>query len=74
MPKIRVLLADDHQLFREGLVNILKSQQDFDVVGEANDGLEAVSAYEADDYDIILMDENMPEEEEPLYIIPLGNY
>ena len=42
MAKIKVLLADDHQLFREGLSGILKTQPDFTVIGEASDGLEAV--------------------------------
>jgi len=41
MSKIRVLLVDDHSLFREGLRNILISQPDFEVIGEASDGLEA---------------------------------
>ena len=38
MAVTRVLLADDHQLFREGLANILNGQPDFEVVGEAGDG------------------------------------
>ena len=42
MKKTRVLLADDHHLFREGLMNILNNQADFEVVGEANDGVEAL--------------------------------
>jgi len=33
MKKIRILLADDHQLFREGVANILRTQADFDVIG-----------------------------------------
>jgi len=60
MPKIRVLLADDHQLFREGLVNILKSQQDFEVIGEASDGLEAIVKAGQLLPDLILMDVTMP--------------
>jgi DNA-binding NarL/FixJ family response regulator len=60
MPKIRVLLADDHQLFREGLVNILKSQPDFEVVGEASDGLEATIKANQLSPDLILMDVTMP--------------
>lgn len=42
MPIIRVLLADDHALFREGLSGILEAQPDFEIVGQAADGLEAV--------------------------------
>jgi DNA-binding NarL/FixJ family response regulator len=60
MPKIRVLLADDHQLFREGLVNILKAQPDFEVVGEASDGLEAMVKANQLLPDLILMDVTMP--------------
>ena len=60
MAKIRVLLADDHQLFREGLVNIIKSQPDFDVVGEASDGLEAIVKAKQLLPDLILMDVTMP--------------
>jgi DNA-binding NarL/FixJ family response regulator len=60
MPKIRVLIADDHQLFREGLINILKSQPDFEVVGEASDGLEAEIKAKQLVPDLILMDVTMP--------------
>ena len=41
MSKIRVLLVDDHSLFRDGMARILNSQMDFEVVGEATNGLEA---------------------------------
>jgi DNA-binding NarL/FixJ family response regulator len=55
-----VLLADDHILFREGLVGIIAAQPDFEVVGEAGDGLEArVKARELVP-DLILMDIGMP--------------
>lgn len=60
MGKIRVLLADDHSLFREGLVNILNSQPDFEVVGEAGDGLEAIIMARKITPDLILMDVTMP--------------
>ena len=60
MPKIRVLLVDDHQLFREGLANILKTQPDFEVVGEASDGLEATIKANQLSPDLILMDVTMP--------------
>ena len=61
MNKIRVLLADDHSLFREGLAGILRAQPDFEVVGEAADGLEA--AVKARDLrpDLIVMDVCMPD-------------
>ena len=60
MEKIRVLLADDHSLFREGLAGILNAQQDFEVVGEASDGLEALVKAQELAPDLILMDINMP--------------
>ncbi len=60
MPKIRVLLADDHHLFREGLANILTAQPDFEVVGEASDGLEATIKANQLSPDLILMDVTMP--------------
>ncbi|MEW5940013.1 MAG: response regulator transcription factor [Chloroflexota bacterium] len=60
MEKARVLLADDHALFREGLAGIIASQPDMEVVGEANDGLEAVVKAEALHPDLVLMDVQMP--------------
>jgi len=60
MTVIRVLLADDHSLFREGLANILNAQPDFEVVGEAGDGLEALVKARKLVPDLILMDVGMP--------------
>ena len=60
MPRIRVLLVDDHLLFREGLRNILKSQPDFEVIGEASDGVEAIIKAGELSPDLILMDVTMP--------------
>ena len=60
MRKIRVLLADDHQLFREGLASILDAQPDFEVVGEASDGLEVLVKARNLEPDLILMDIGMP--------------
>jgi DNA-binding NarL/FixJ family response regulator len=57
---IRILLADDHVLFREGLAGILSAQPDILVVGEANDGLEAIIMAEELQPDLILMDIQMP--------------
>lgn len=60
MERIRVLLADDHALFRDGLVTILAAQPDFEVVGEASDGLEALVKARELAPDLILMDIEMP--------------
>jgi DNA-binding NarL/FixJ family response regulator len=60
MPKIRVLLADDHALFREGLAGILNAQPDFLVVGEADDGLEAIVMAQELKPELIVMDISMP--------------
>jgi len=60
MERIRVLLADDHTLFREGLAGVIAAQPDFEVVGEANDGLEALIKARELVPDLILMDIGMP--------------
>lgn len=60
MEKVRVLLVDDHALFREGLAGIIDSQPDMQVVGEANDGLEAFVKAQELKPDLILMDVQMP--------------
>jgi DNA-binding NarL/FixJ family response regulator len=60
MSPTRVLLVDDHQLFREGLAHILNQQPDFEVVGEAGDGLEAQVKAQKLKPDLILMDVGMP--------------
>ena len=61
MTAIRVLIVDDHTLFRDGLRAILTSVADMDVVGEAGTGREAVTQAQSLTPDIVLMDINMPE-------------
>ena len=57
---IRVLVADDHALFRRGLEMVLEAESDIDVVGEANDGEEAVTLATEHMPEIVLMDVRMP--------------
>ena len=60
MDKIRLLIVDDHPVVRDGLHGMLDGQPDFEVVGEAGDGVEAVILVETLKPDIILMDLRMP--------------
>lgn len=59
--RIRVLICDDHPLFREGLRAILREQEAFEVVGEARNGNEAIERAVALRPDVVLMDIDMPE-------------
>lgn len=61
MDAMKVLLVDDHTLFRSGIASLLSQQDDFEVVGEAANGFEAVELSKQLMPDIILMDINMPE-------------
>lgn len=57
---IRILLIDDHSLFRSGVRQLLQKQPDFDVVAEAADGLDGVKRAREHQPDVILLDLNMP--------------
>lgn len=59
-PRIRVLVVDDHALFRSGVIALLSRQPDIEVVGEAADGLEGVKRAKELVPDIVLMDLHMP--------------
>ena len=60
MAKIRIVIADDHALLREGMRAILSRESDLEVVGEAADGREAIARCRALKPDVILMDIAMP--------------
>jgi DNA-binding NarL/FixJ family response regulator len=60
MSPIRVLLVDDHALFRKGVADLLASERDFELVGEASDGMRAVEMARELMPDVILMDISMP--------------
>ncbi|RQO73193.1 DNA-binding response regulator [Aquitalea sp. FJL05] len=61
MTPIRILLVDDHTLFRSGLKALLQRQSDFDIIGEAADGLEGVKLCEQLKPDVVLLDIDMPQ-------------
>lgn len=58
--KIRILLIDDHPLFRSGLKFLLNNQDDIDIVGEAQNGIEGIKLAQSLKPDIILLDLDMP--------------
>jgi DNA-binding NarL/FixJ family response regulator len=62
MDTCRMVLADDHALFREGLRRLLEEKHDLRVVGEANDGKELLDLLERLQADLILLDISMPNE------------
>jgi len=57
----RILLVDDHQMFREGLKSVLKSETDFVVAGEAENGIQGVELSRELAPDVVIMDISMPE-------------
>ena len=58
--KTKVVIVEDHKLFREGLKSLLADKDDLEVVGEAGDGLEAIRTVKRCQPDMILLDLSMP--------------
>lgn len=61
MDRTRILIVDDHEIFRRGLRSLLESRGEFDIVGEAVNGLEALDKAKELQPDIIVMDVSMPQ-------------
>ena len=56
----RVLVADDHEAFRQGFVEFLRKHYDVEVIGEAKDGIEAITLTQSLHPDLVLIDMSMP--------------
>jgi DNA-binding NarL/FixJ family response regulator len=69
--RIQVIIADDHRLFREGIRLILREEADIQIVGEAANGLQTLSAVEHLKPDVVLLDIAMPEMDGIQVIVPL---
>ncbi len=61
MAAIKVLLADDHKIFREGIISLLKERKDIEIVGEAETGKEVIAILQKNEVNVVLLDINMPE-------------
>ena len=59
-PKIRIVVADDHPIFRDGLCRLLSLEDDFEVVAQAQDGRQVLDVLQQYDPDILLLDLKMP--------------
>lgn len=60
MSQINLVLVDDHAMIREGLKNFLQNEEDFNIIGEAGDGVECLEFLKNHSADIVLSDLNMP--------------
>ena len=61
MSQVRIVIADDHRLFREGLRRIIDDHEEFEVVGEARNGIEAVALAKVHKPDVAVIDIGMPD-------------
>lgn len=60
MNKVRLLIADDHTILRDGIVSLLQGEESFAVAGTASNGYEVLDLVSKDDYDVCLLDISMP--------------
>lgn len=60
-PPYRIVVVDDHSLFRSGLINLIRDMDSFEIAGQAGDGVEALKVIEVTEPDLVLLDVNMPE-------------
>lgn len=58
--KLRILIADDHEVVRHGLCGLLKAHEGWEICGEANDGREAVQMAKELKPDVVILDVGMP--------------
>lgn len=61
MSRARILIVDDHEIFRRGLRSLLESRPEFEILGEAGDGLQAIEKAVELRPDVIVMDVSMPQ-------------
>src|SRR5579862_3490676 len=59
-PKIRIVVADDHPIFRDGLCKLLALEEDFEVIAQASDGRQVLEILQQQEPDILLLDLKMP--------------
>ncbi len=57
---ISIIIADDHQMFREGLVSLLANEKEFEIIGEASNGQEVLTLFQKTIPDVLLLDIEMP--------------
>lgn len=60
MNKIKILIADDHTILRDGIVSLLQTEPEFAVTGTAGNGYEVMELIQKNEYDVCLLDINMP--------------
>jgi DNA-binding NarL/FixJ family response regulator len=61
MEKINLLIADDHTMFLQGIVSLLEQEAEINIVGKANNGIEALNIIKKETVDLIILDISMPE-------------